>query len=71
MATYKNVINPLNTDQRNQYQVVVARGMIAGTVQEKTVIIFNYHLMEWLPDNSNIGVFAAAAAAKTQRHRRT
>ena len=61
MATYKNVINPLNTDQRNQYQVVVARGMIAGTVQEKTVIIFNYHLMEWLPDNSNIGVFAAAA----------
>lgn len=61
IATYKNVINPLNSDQRNQYQVVIARGMIAGTVQEKTVIIFNYHMMEWLPDTSNIGVFAAAA----------
>lgn len=61
MATYKNVVNPLNSDERNQYQVVIAKGMLSGTVSEKTVVLFNYHLMEWLPDNSNIGVFAAAA----------
>ena len=35
--------------------------MITGTVQEKTVIIFNYLQLQWLPDNPNVGVFAAAA----------
>lgn len=64
MATYKNVVNPLNSVQKNQYQVVIASGFIQGTVSEKTIVIFNYHLMEWYPDNANVGIFAAAAESE-------
>merc|ERR1712110_279461 len=60
MATYKNVQNPLNSDQKNQYQVVVAKGTIGNSATEKTVVVFNYHMLDWVPDSANLGIFAAA-----------
>jgi hypothetical protein len=60
-ATYKNVINPLNTNEKNQYQVIVANGQFGNTSTQKTVVVFNYHMMEWVPDSdTKMGIFAAA-----------
>jgi len=64
MATYKNVQNPLNSEQKNQYQVVVASGFIQGTVSEKTIVLFNYHMLDWTPESANVGIFAAAAESE-------
>ena len=40
--------------------MVVASGMESGSVTTKTVVIFNYHNIEWLPATGTIGIFAAA-----------
>ena len=58
--TYKNVLNPLNSDEKNQYQMSICRGTFGNSSVEKIITIFNYHLMEWVPDGAELGIFAAA-----------
>ena len=57
MVTFKNVINPMASDEKNNYQMIVAKGSANGTIQNH--VIFNYHQMTWMPDDVTFGVFAA------------
>jgi len=57
MITFKNVINPMASDEKNNYQMVIAKGSANGTIQNH--VIFNYHQMAWVPDDVTFGVFAA------------
>ena len=57
MVTFKNVINPMASEEKNNYQMVVAKGSANGTIQNH--VIFNYHQMTWMPDDVTFGVFAA------------
>lgn len=57
LVTFKNVINPMKSDEKNNYQMVVAKGSANGTIQNH--VIFNYHQMSWMPDDVTFGVFAA------------
>lgn len=60
MVTYKNIINPMNSEEKNTYQVAVVKGQMVDSIDEKTVVMYNYHSLQWTPDSANIGVFAAA-----------
>ena len=57
MITFKNVINPMASDEKNNYQMVIAKGSANGTSQNH--VIFNYHQLQWVPDDVTFGVFAA------------
>jgi len=57
LVTFKNSINPMDAQMRNNYQLVVAKGSANGVTQNH--VIFNYHQMDWVPDDVEFGIFAA------------
>ena len=56
IATFLYVENPLDKNQINHYQVVIVQGIES----EKTVVIFNYLRLDWLPEKFHVGIFAAS-----------
>ena len=57
LVSFKNVLNPLDSSQKNNYQLVVAKGSANGVTQNH--VIFNYHYMDWVPEDVQFGIFAA------------
>ena len=53
--TMKNVVNPLNTSQKNFFQFVIAYGRSGNKME--THIIWHFHKMKWVPENPEFGVF--------------
>jgi len=47
MVTFKNVINPMASEEKNNYQMIVAKGSANGTIQNH--VIFNYHQCRGFP----------------------
>ena len=59
ITTFLNVENPYNSNQHNNYQMIIAQG--TESAAEKTVVMFNYHSIRWMPITFNVGFFVAAA----------
>jgi hypothetical protein len=51
VVTWKNIVNPTNSEEKNQYQLAIAQG-----TSGQNVLIFNYHRLDWSPD-ADVGIF--------------